>query len=88
MKKTQKMSFQPNRYMLDILNINSSMINCSSPTPENTIDEFGLDEENDDNAKNSVQNQPIDETLFDCPNALVSTDDEDISNTTNRISME
>jgi hypothetical protein len=73
------------KYIFNILHKNSRMINYSSPTVNNVIDEFGLDEENDDNNDvNDAQNQPIDETLFDYQNDVASDDDddEDILNST------
>ena len=66
----------------EILNKNSRMINYSSPTPNEPVDEFGLDEENDDNDDiNFTQNQPMNESLCEWPDDYVS-DDEDILNST------
>jgi len=66
----------------EILNKNSRMINYSLPTPNDTVDEFGLDEENDDNDDiNSTQNQSMHESLSEWLDDYVS-DDEDIMNST------
>jgi hypothetical protein len=50
------------------------MINYSLPTTNYMIDEFGLDEENDDDI-NNTQDQSTDETLFECPDESDSDDD-------------
>ena len=67
-------------FIFNILNKNSRMINYSWRTENNTIEEFGLDEENEDN-NNDEQDQSIDETSFDLQNEDVN-DDEVIINST------
>ena len=69
-------------YISNILKKNSKLIDYSFPTETDTMDEFGLDEENDDNDETTdAQDQPIDEELLDC--AVESeTDDEDILDST------
>ena len=53
--------------MSNILKRNSKLIDYSLPTETDTMDEFGLDEENDDNDETiDAQDQPIDEEISDC----------------------
>jgi len=69
-------------YIFNILKKNSKLIDYSSPTATNTMDEFGLDEENDDNDEiNDAQDQPIDEDSLDC-GVESDTDDDDILDST------
>jgi hypothetical protein len=68
-------------YIFNILKKNSKLIDYSLPTETNTMDEFGLDEENDDDDINDTQDQPIDEDLLDCVGES-DTDDDDILDST------
>ena len=69
-------------YISNILKRNSKLIDYSFPTETDTMDEFGLDEENDDNDETiDAQDQPIDEEISDCV-VEPETDDEDILDST------
>ncbi|CAF4659784.1 unnamed protein product, partial [Rotaria sp. Silwood2] len=65
------------KYIFNMLNKNSRMINYSFRTENKATEEFGLDEENEDNdIINYAPDQLIDEILFDPQSNVVSDDDD------------
>lgn len=69
-------------FLSNALKNNSKMINYSLPTVNCVDDEFGLDEENDDNAvENHARDEPVDESLSSLQSDQ-SSDDENILNLT------
>lgn len=70
------------RYIFNILKKNSKLIDYSLPTETDTMNEFGLDEENDDNDEiTDVQDQPIGEDLLDCVSESDTNEDEILNST-------
>ncbi|CAF1583850.1 unnamed protein product [Adineta steineri] len=70
------------KYIFNVLSKNSRMINYSSQVPADIVEEFGLDEENDDNnIIDDTQVELDDGTVFD-PQSDDSSDEEDLLNST------
>ena len=70
-------------FIFDLLSKNSRMANYSFRAENSIVEEYGLDEENDDNdVTNDASGPSIDELLFDSPGYADSDDDESMLNST------
>ena len=71
-------------FVFDTLKKNSRLINYFSPTENDTVEEFGLEEENDDSdVEYYPHDQLYDESVFNFQKDVISDDEEDTINSKN-----